>query len=138
VPLRRRASGFALALGVNLALLLVLLGIGKLTPGPHKPASAIVVDLIRGSQSEAPAPSPTKTDAPRTPTASVRSRPLPKPPPIVLPSQPTIVQPNAPAWVEMSKDELAAADITRLPKSSGGGESGDSEEVGRAPNGDVL
>jgi protein TonB len=37
----------------------------------------------------------------------------------------------------MSHDEMASADISKLPK-SGDGESGDSEEVGRAPNGDVL
>jgi protein TonB len=134
-PLRRRASGFALALAVNLLLLFVLLGIGKFAPGTKKPVSAIVVELERDTQSAAPAASRARTEARRTPAS--QSRPLPKPPPIALPAKPTIPQPHSSPWVEMSHDELAAADITRLPK-SGDGESGDSEQVGRAPNGDVL
>jgi len=134
-PIGPRASGLALALGVNLLLLLLLLGIGKFTPGARKPADAIVVNLLRGEQS-APATSRPKTETAPTPRAA--SRPLPKPPPIVLPSKPTIAPPKSRPWVEMSKADMASADISNLPQSSSGGESGDSEEIGRAPNGDVL
>lgn len=134
-PLRRRASGFALALAVNLLLLFVLLGIGKFAPGTHKPASAITVDLMRNPQDAAPPASQAKAQASRKPPAS--PRPMLKPPPIALPSRPNIPVSRSAPWIEMSHDELAAADITKLPK-SGDGESGDSEEVGRAPNGDVL
>ena len=45
-PLRRRASGFALALGVNLVLLLVLLTLGIIPPVLHKPSRATIVDLL--------------------------------------------------------------------------------------------
>ena len=129
--LRRRASGLGLALGVNLLLLLVLLGLGKLTPGVQKPSSALIVDLVRNSERAA---APARTETERKTTPPTQSKPLPKPPPIVLPAKPTIAAPKSLPWVEMSKDELAAADIANLPKSS----PGDSEEVGRAPNGDVL
>ena len=135
-PLRRRASGLALAVGVNLLLLFVLLGIGKFEAGKHQPSNAIVVELLRGSRS-APAATRAPAQTHKAPELRQQSTPLPKPPPIVLPARPTIEQPRSQPWVEMSKADMAAADIGNLRR-SGGGESGDSEEVGRAPNGDVL
>jgi protein TonB len=134
-PLRRRASGFALALGVNLLLLLVLLGIGKFVPVAEKPSRAIVVDLAPESQSNAAKPSQV-----RKPERREKQQPLPKPPRIVLPAKPTIARPPAEKplpWIEMSKEEMAAGDIGKLPK-AGSGSAGDSEEVGRGPNGEVL
>lgn len=131
-PLRRRASGLALALGVNLGLLLILLTLGYIPLPERKPSNATVVDFIPESHSAA---------AQRTKTAVAR-KPIPKPPTVMLPPvKPTIAQPSRPAksqpWIEMSKDEMAAADIRNLPK-AGAGESGDSEEVGRGPRGEVL
>jgi protein TonB len=134
-PLRRRASGLALALAVNLLLILVLLGMGKFAPGTQKPASAIVVELVRDIQKAAPRASPAKSEAHRT--LAAQPKPVAKPPSVVLPSKPTIAQPHPSPFIEMSHDELAAADIGKLPK-AGDGDSGDSEAVGRAPNGDVL
>jgi periplasmic protein TonB len=71
----------------------------------------------------------------------VEQKPVPKPPPIILPVKPTIapqqLNPKSAPWVEMSKDEMAASDISKLP-APGGGSAGDSEEVGRGPNGQVL
>ena len=130
-PLQRRASGFALALGVNLLLFLILLGIGAFTPTARKPSHAFIVDLIPESHS--------RQEAAAQPR--VQHRPTPKPPPIVLPAKPTITPPPMPdkpvPWVEMSRDELAAADIGNLAK-TGSSSAGDSEEVGRGPHGEVL
>jgi periplasmic protein TonB len=134
-PLRRRASGLALALAVNLLLLLVLLGLGKFSPVAKTPSRPLVVDLV----SEPQAPSSESKAAQHRSNPHEQSRPLPKPPPIVLPSKPTITPPAKPKsqpWIEMSNDELAAGDISSLPKGEPG--DGDSEIVGRAPNGDVL
>jgi protein TonB len=39
--------------------------------------------------------------------------------------------------IEMSKDEMAAADIRNLPRADSGS-AGDSEEVGRGPHGEIL
>ncbi len=102
-------------------------------PRPGKrDASPLVVELEHESNG---APHPAKVPK-QNPTPVTDKRPILKPPPIVLPSKPTITpQPrkkSAP-WVEMSKDELATADIRNLAKSND-----DSEEVGRAPNGDIL
>ena len=67
-----------------------------------------------------------------------RAAPARKAPPIVIPSKPTIAQPtpSKTPWIEMSKDELAAADISKLPKAGDG--AGDSEVVGNGPNGEAL
>ena len=70
------------------------------------------------------------------------NRPVPKPPPIILPSKPTIAPPPRPAakpspWLEMSKDEMAASDISNIPTAGAGG-AGDSEVVGKGPNGEAL
>ena len=136
-PAQRRASGLALALAVNVGLLLMLLTLGRFAPDAKKPSTALVVDLVPESHS-VQAPTPTKT-APRHVEHSAAT-PLPKPPPIVLPAKPTIAVPPAPPkaqpWIEMSKGDLAAADISNLPK--GGSSAGDSEVVGTGPHGEVL
>jgi len=126
-PLQRRASGLALALGVNLLLLLVLLGLGIIPPPRLKPSQATVVDMIPESHSVAARPH------------STTAAPVPKPPKIVLPVRPSITPPpDTPLeMIEMTREELAAADIGNLPK-AGTGRAGDSEEVGRGPHGEVL
>ena len=52
-PLRRRASGLALALGINLLLLLALLGIGKFAPMAQKASETLTIDLLPPSQDAA-------------------------------------------------------------------------------------
>lgn len=137
-PLQRRLSGFGLALGVNLLLLLVLMGLGIIPPPKKQASGATIVDLIPESHSAA-LTEQTKTVARKTRTTN---RPVPKPPPIVLPVKPTIAPPPPPAeksqpWIEMSHDQLASADLRNIP-SAGDGSSGDSEIVGRGPHGELL
>jgi len=134
-PLRRRASGLALALGVNLGLLLVLMTLGVVPVPVAKRAPTIVVNLIPEAMRQSSAEHRTSQ------VQRQHTRPAPKSPPIALPAKPTITPlpkpaSKAPLFIEMSHDELAAADISNLPK-SGSGE-GDSEVVGRGPHGEVL
>jgi len=133
-PLRRRASGLALALGVNLVLLLMLLTLGRFAPEARKMSGALVVDFLPESHS---VEAPTRTEVEQRQIA----RPTIKPPPVVLPVKPTIAPPPTPSkslpWIEMSKEELAASDIANLPK-GGSGSTGDSEVVGHGPHGEVL
>jgi len=131
-PLRRRASGLALALAVNGALLLALLTLGIIPLPQQKSSRATVVDLIPESHS---------LESRVTPAAARPNKPVPKPPPIILPVKPTIAPPPRPAkksppWIEMSSDQMAAADLRNLPRGDPG--AGDSEEVGRGPHGEVL
>jgi protein TonB len=127
-------SGLALAVAVNVGLILLLLTLGKFAPDEKKSSQALVVDLMPESHSAA---APAKA---RTAHSAARAAPTVKPPPIVLPAKPTIALPPAPPksqpWVEMSKDDLAAADIGNLPK--GSSSAGDSEVVGTGPHGETL
>ena len=50
-PLQRRASGLALAVGVNIALILMLLTLGRFAPETRKVGDALVVDLLPESHS---------------------------------------------------------------------------------------
>ena len=129
-----------MALAINLALLFVLMTLGIIPPPGPKNSRGLVVDLIPASRSA----STTKTQ--RSQVEHVRpqqQKPVPKPPRIVLPPvKPTITPPPRPApksqpWIEMSKDQMAAADISKLP-AAGSGSEGDSEAVGRGPNGETL
>ena len=109
----------------------MLLTLGVIPSPERKPSRATIVDLIPESHDAAPAP--TKSTAPKQRTKT-QTRPVPRPPPIVLPAKPTIQQDKPLEMIEMSKEELASADVRNLPKAS----AGDSEEVGRGPHGEVL
>jgi protein TonB len=139
-PLKRRASSFALALAINLGLLLVLMTLGIIpAPEGQKALRGIVVDLVPDSRSASQTKS-TKAEAHRQKVET--HKPVPKPPPIILPVKPTIAPPPQPSikkqsWIEMSSEDMAASDISKLPK-AGSGSAGDSEVVGRGPNGESL
>lgn len=138
-PLQRRASGFGLALAVNLGLLLLLLTLGKVAPDAKDISHALVVDLLPESHS---AQSSSERQAVKKPVEPPETVPLPKPPPIVLPAKPTIAvppptppaRPKSSPFVEMSDSDLAASDLRNLPTSA----PGDSEVVGKGPHGEVL
>jgi len=133
-PLKRRVTSFALALAINIGLLLLLIQLGVVTL-PTKPSSStLTVDLMPESRSASAEQTATQQPHVRA------NAPTPKPPPVVLPVKPTIAPPSTSKdqpWIEMSKDELAAADISKIPAAGPGG-AGDSEVVGRGPNGDPL
>jgi protein TonB len=139
-PLRRRLSGFALAVAINIGLLLVLISLGIVdVPSAPKTMRGIVVDLIPAERSASTSKSQ-KIEAHRL--KQERQKPTPKPPPIVLPAKPTIAPPPQPStkpapWLELSKDDMAAGDISKIPAAGSGG-GGDSEVIGKGPNGEAL
>src|SRR5260221_10364199 len=100
-PLRRRATSFALAAAINLALLLLLIGMGVVKAPPKPGSSTLTVDLMPQSRNSSAEQQEKTTVKPRT------RAPSRKPPPIVLPSKPTIASPSPSTtpWIEMSKDE---------------------------------
>jgi protein TonB len=137
-PLRRRASGFALALAINVGLLLILMTLGVIPPPSQKTMRGIVVDLIPQSRSSSATRQKIAVQRPKVQT----HRPVPKPPPVILPVKPTVAPPPQPStmptpWLEMSKEDMAAADISKIPAAGSGG-GGDSEVVGKGPNGEAL
>lgn len=138
-PLQRRASGIALAIAVNVGLLLILLGLNKFAPVAVAPSRTLVVDFEPESRS---AQAPTRSEEQRKPVEHQKQQPVPKPPKIVLPAKPTITPAPEPAkpspWIEMSKADLAAADISNVARSGASFGHGDSEVVGHGPNGETL
>lgn len=133
-PLSRRASSIALALGINLLLLLVLLSLGVGHRNPAKPSAPLVVDFVPNMPDSAPAPHHAAASAQPEPIQA-RQLTVPKPP-VVIPAKPTITPPPQSELLEMSSADMAASDIAHLP--SGGNGTGNSQEVGRGPNGQVL
>lgn len=140
-PLQRRLSGLALALAINIGLLLVLMTLGIIArPSAQRTMRGIVVNLLPESRS-ASASKSQKTQAHHE--HAEQQKPVAKPPPILLPSKPTIAPPptqpstRPTPWLEMSKEEMAAGDISKIPTAGSGG-GGDSEIVGKGPNGEAL
>ena len=139
-PLRRRAGALTLALGLNLLILLALLGIQASKRVPKSFSDSLVVDLLPGE----PTPEPqqraaAKPERARQQVAQVEPPRDPKPPPPAPPR----TQSRMPVdilW--MTKEEYAAANIAKLPRPSAGAATasgpGDSEQVGRGPNGQLL
>lgn len=140
-PLRRRLSGLALAIAINVGLLLVLISLGIVaSPQGQKTMRGIVVDLIPADRSTSTSKAQ-KTEAHQHRTE--QQKPVAKPPPIILPAKPTIATPpqepstKPSPWIEMSKEDMAAGDISKVSTvASGGG--GDSEVVGKGPNGEAM
>lgn len=136
-PLRRRLSSLALALAINLGLLLILMTLGVIPPPLQRSLREITVELIPEQKSAAP----TVTQRQHAQRHVEQTRPVPKLPPIILPAKPTIAQPQRSTkptpWIEMSKEEMASSDISSLPK-AGAGSGGDSEVVGKGPNGEAM
>ena len=122
----------ALAVGINLLLLFLIIGMSKFAPVVRKASQTLSIDLLPESRSAKP--EETKTiERPRP-----KVRPTIKPPPIVLPVPPTIAPPpKPPLWIEMTRDEMAAADVRNLPRPDAASR-GDSEVVGKGPHGETL
>jgi protein TonB len=128
-------SGLALAVVVNVLLLLILMTLNRFAPDAKKVSQALVVDFLPESHSAS-----AERQRATKPVQPKQTQTLPKPP-VVLPSKPTItVPPPAPSkqspFIEMSSADLAAGDLRNLPKAGDG--DGDSEVVGKGPHGETL
>jgi protein TonB len=140
-PPARRVSGMALAIGLNLALLLLLLGIGGIRPVAMKDdGGTLVFDVSRQDQAAAPSKpveqQQRKVEATRAPVVP--------PPKIVLPVPPTITPPPAELeLIELTKQELSKTDEAMTQQAGpalaqGSGRGGDSAVVGKGPRGETL
>lgn len=140
MPLRRRATGFALAIAVNLLVLLVLRGLDRVPDFARVASSPLIVDLL-----------PRADDTPAKPAKAPevklqKAEPVPRPRAIKVPRLKSPIPPLRPLdMIEMTREEFAAADVRKVvgrDASAGGagsaGSPGDSEEVGRGPNGEIL
>jgi protein TonB len=140
-PRSRRVSGMALALAINLLVLLALLGIGGIRPIPIKDdGGTLVFDVARQDQAAAP---PKSAEPPRRKSAT--ERPAVAPPKIVLPVRPTITPPPTTELelIELTREELSKTDEAMAQRAGpalaqGSGRGGDSAVVGKGPRGETL
>ena len=125
---RRRGSGLGLALAANLLIILVLLGLGAAQDRPKPSGEALIVSLLPAAEQAATTPGKIAETRRQIPPKTVPVKPTP------LPAKPLDM-------LVLSREEFAAADISKLahaPAAANGRAAGDSDEVGRAPNGEVL
>jgi len=128
---RQRALVIGLTLLAELLFLLVLLGFGPASLTGRDPGRPTLVDLINAPPAAAPEPAPAKS-------AAVEARPVPVPQPTTpkLPPSPLAKSP----FVKLTREEFAAADISKLGSAGGQGRSSGetSASVGTGPGGATL
>lgn len=140
-PPARRASGMALAVGLNLLLLFLLLGISGIRPVAMKDdGGTLIFDIARQDQAAAAA-EPVEQRRPTTPV----QRPVLPPPKHVLPVPPTITPPPTGEldMVELTRNELSQTNEAMAKRAGpalaqGSGTGGDSAVVGKGPRGETL
>ncbi|MDT9600699.1 hypothetical protein [Sphingosinicella rhizophila] len=137
--IRRRAISLALTIAAEILLILALLTLNG-PPGERSQSRGpVLLDLTPEAEKAPPA-------KPKQAPAKPKTRempPVPVPPPPVKP--PPIPSKNPlPYFIPMTKEELAASDISKF-RNPGKGQGdqqasapGDSEKVGTAPNGEPM
>jgi hypothetical protein len=147
-PVLHRSGSLLLVVGIHLLLLVLLL---RIAPpfAPPVPTTPITVRLIPEGTA-----SPDRTDADEAePVRESPADPAVAPPATAVPTEVPPVPSSSLIWsqvIPMTRQELAAADIARMPAPSAAprGESesgsalarnsGDAAGVGRGPNGETL
>ena len=136
-PLRRRVSGLALALAIEILLILAFLTLDFRPEGPPEFQGGRLTTFDVAAEQEAATKSVQKQ------AEAERQRPRPILPPI----KPRLQLPERPLpMLIVSKEVYEASDISKLGSNApgasaelaGGGSPGDSERVGTAPNGQPL
>lgn len=132
-PLRRRVGALALALGIELLLILAFIGL-NLHPQPPefaggKPIATFDVQSVsEETSSSAAKPQPKQM------------QPTPRPPvPRRIPTAPRLpVDTKDLPFIPMSKADMASADVGKLGSNAADFGADDSPRVGTAPNGEPL
>jgi len=131
---RRRLVAFMLALAFEVLFLLAFFA--PFSPLVRKTSPALTtIEFLPESTTSASTRKPEKAEkkAEKSPPP-----PLPAPPPPIVPPLPT-----KPAWVELSRNDLSAGDISKVPNRKGEGETGLADSgtamgPGEGPNGAPL
>jgi hypothetical protein len=123
--LRQRIAGWSVALLIEALILFALLSLGqqRLSP-PAKDPSLTTFDLSPQAEPEKPTP---RTASPKPEKDKARVTPLQNQvqnPPRPTPPEPPVKSPTPPSpkkgFIELSKEDLAAGDISKLGSKSGG------------------
>lgn len=134
--LRRRGTAILLALLIETLLILALLSL-VVEPAPKFESGTRLTSF-----SLAPATQTAKADKSDKAAVKPKDEQSTPPEPVTPPETPALPSPNK-GFIEMSREEMAAGDISTLPQhesaAAGGSSAGDSVRVsGQAPNGEPL
>ncbi|MDE1916275.1 MAG: hypothetical protein KGJ57_11740 [Sphingomonadales bacterium] len=135
--MRSRTVAVVLSLAILVLFMLALLSLGLVGPGNgHGDHRLTSINISPDKQETQSKPTPRKQQPVQTAAAAPRPAPLQKPD--TTPPPPPV--PGPPGFIHLSHDELAAADIGKMPKpASGGGASGSGAKAGGdGPGGAVL
>jgi hypothetical protein len=134
--LRSRATAFGLSLGTCLLIVFMLIKLGAFVP-PKEQLSPHLVALRISPHAETPTAAKTHTIAKAAPKA-IERKPIQPKIQLLRPVRPV----TPPAFINLSKEDFAAADIAKMPKrATGGGESTGSAAAygpGEGPGGAKL
>jgi hypothetical protein len=136
LTVRQRVAGVAATLIIEALLVLILLSLGLKSTLPTSPASALVTVKL-GAQPQAPKP-PKSSETARE---DARTRPQPPLPKVPVPTNPRLSPPKPPAtFLEVSKEDFAAMDISKFGSKGKAGKSGPPSSMGpgEGPDGQPL
>ena len=128
--LNQRGVAIGLTLLAELIFLLILLGLGPASWTPRKPSDPTLVDLIPSPQAEV-APAPAQA------AEATAKPPPPRTAPPKIPKSPLAKSP----FLELTREEFAAADISKLGTAGGKGSASKgatTASVGTGPGGVTL
>ncbi|MFM9851297.1 MAG: hypothetical protein ACKVOJ_00620 [Sphingomonadaceae bacterium] len=118
---RRRIAGWAIALLIEVLIIIALLSLGQQSFGPADRDSTLSTFTVGPDAPAKPEPKRETTKAAPKPEVQqpIQPPPPPRPPTIVPPVK--VVTPPSPnkGFIELSKDDLAAGDIGKLGAKSG-------------------
>jgi len=133
--IRSRAGGMLIALLIEAVLIMGLLRLGLQLSKPAKPNGGMVTIQLTPPAKEKAAQAKTAPTKEHQTATLTKPKPHLKPPPVTIkPIKPPIT------FIEMSKDEFSASDISKYAHKadSGGGSSKPAYGPGEGPNGEPL
>jgi protein TonB len=131
--LRRRGLGLAIALLLEVIIILAILSLSMRSGGPAAGTRGLSTFSLAAEVESASSAEKSETQTPVTPKVqSVVTPPIP--PPLLPPVNPVQAPPPSPDFIKVSKSDLDAMDLSKLPASGGAG-SGESKGSGQGAKG---
>jgi len=128
--LGRRATGFLLALAIEILIAIALLRLGSSPPRPPEAKPRPVAFQLMPEPQIAPKPAPRSRTVAKVKHASGGAAPR-SPAPLPVPAVPPPAPPaTPPKLLVLSKEQFAASDISNLPTHRGDGEAGAGTSAG--------
>jgi hypothetical protein len=130
---RRRGAGLAIALLLEALFIIAILSLSMRSGGPEAGKRGLSTFSLNADSDSKSSADKTETETPVT-KAQERNVVPPIPKPLLQPVNPVPAPPPSPDFIKVSKSELDAMDLSRLPATGGAG-AGDSKGSGQGAKG---